>query len=65
MAGTEVNRSCFAFAGGNPFLGGLEAMVHGITQDVDQGVGDGFNDGLVDLCPFSGQFQVHFFTRLD
>src|SRR6056297_3221660 len=65
VPGGQPNGSLLLFAGSGPFFGGFQAVVERIAQQVDQRVGDGFNNRFVDFSLFANQFQINFFAGLD
>ena len=64
MSGLQFHRALLRLASRPAFLGRFQAVINRVSDEMNQGIGDLLNHGLVQLGIFADQFQPDIFADL-
>ena len=62
MVGVQADRAARGFFGGDALFGRLDAVVHGVADEVRQRLAERIQDALVEIGGLPGQLQSNIFA---
>jgi len=60
----EIDRAASWLAGGQTFISGLNAMVHGVANQMHERFSKGIENALIEICVLAGKFESHILAAL-
>ncbi len=64
MIGVEIDGAAGGLAGGQAFVGWLNAMIDGITHEMHERLGESIQDALIEIGVLAGDFESDVFAAL-